>query len=243
MSQSPFGSFGFAPGAQLGYRSRQEELTVGQFFNAVYAWMCVGLATTAAVAYGVATYAPQLMNGGVLMVSFVVQLVLVVTISSAVNKVSTPVATVLFVLYSALVGFTFSILFRVYAHATLAAVFLETAGLFGAMSVFGYVTKRDLSRLGSFLFMALIGIVIASLVNMFMHSGMMYWIISYVGIIVFVGLTAVDTQRLKAIALQSGSSPAVASRLAIVGSLTLYLDFINLFIFLLRVMGNNGRRV
>jgi FtsH-binding integral membrane protein len=243
MSQSPFGSFGFAPGAQLGYRSRQEELTVGQFFNAVYAWMCVGLATTAAVAYGVATYAPQLMNGGVLMVSFVVQLVLVVTISSAVNKVSTPVATVLFVLYSALVGFTFSILFRVYAHATLAAVFLETAGLFGAMSVFGYVTKRDLSRLGSFLFMALIGIVIASLVNMFMHSGMMYWIISYVGIIVFVGLTAVDTQRLKAIALQSGSNPAVASRLAIVGSLTLYLDFINLFIFLLRVMGNNGRRV
>jgi FtsH-binding integral membrane protein len=243
MSQSPFGSFGFAPGAQLGYRSRQEELTVGQFFNAVYAWMCVGLATTAAVAYGVATYAPQLMNGGVLMVSFVVQLVLVVTISSAVNKVSTPVATVLFVLYSALVGFTFSILFRVYAHATLAAVFLETAGLFGAMSVFGYVTKRDLSRLGSFLFMALIGIVIASLVNMFMHSGMMYWIISYVGIIVFVGLTAVDTQRLKAIALQSGSNPAVASRLAIVGSLTLYLDFIKLFIFLLRVMGNNGRRV
>ena len=242
MSQNPFGSFGFAPGAQLGYRSREQELSVGQFFNAVYAWMCVGLATTAAVAYGVYAYAPQLMTPGVGIISFLVQLVLVVTISRAVNRVSTSAATALFVLSSALVGVTFSALFAVYAHLTLATVFLETAGLFGAMSLFGYVTKRDLSRLRSFLYMAILGIINASLVNMFTHSRTLDWIVSYAGILIFVGLTAADTQRLKTIAMQTGSNPAVASRLAIVGSLRLYLDFINLFMFLLQVMGGNGRR-
>ena len=242
MSQMPFGSYGFSAGSTLGYRSREEELSVGQFFNMVYAWMCVGLATTAAVAYGVFNYAPQLMTSGVGWVSLIVQMVLVVTISNAVNRVSTPVATGLFILYSALVGVTFSVLFAIYAHVTLGVVFLETAGLFGAMSLFGFVTKRDLSRLGSFLFMALIGLVIASLVNLFVHSSALQWIVSYAGILIFVGLTAFDTQRLKMVALQTRNAPAVASRLAIVGSLTLYLDFINLFIFMLQVMGGGNRR-
>ena len=242
MSRSPFGSSGLAPGTSLGYRSREEELSVGQFFNAVYAWMCVGLATTAAVAYGVYAYAPQLMSRGIGLGAFLVAFVLAMVIGSAVNRVSTPVATGLFVVYSALMGLALSVLFVVYAHTTIAVVFVETAGLFGAMSVFGYVTKRDLSRLGSLLFMALFGIIIASLVNMFTRSTALQWIISYVGIAVFVGLTAVDTQRLKAIALQAGRTPGVAGRQAIVGSLTLYLDFINIFMFLLQIMGGNGRR-
>ncbi len=240
MSQMPFGSYGFSP--TVGYRSREEELTVGQFFNSVYAWMCVGLATTAAVAFYVAHAAPQLMTGGVAMVCIILQLVLVVTISNAVQRVAAPLATLLFVLYSALVGVTFSVLFKVYANVTLGTVFLETAGVFGAMSIFGYVTKRDLSRLGSFLFMALIGLVLASIVNIFVHSSMMQTIVSYAGILIFVGLTAVDTQRLKGIALQTSNNRSMASRLAIVGSLMLYLDFINLFLFMLQVMGGNGRR-
>ncbi len=243
MSQAPFGSFGFSPGSTVGYRSRQEELSVGQFFNTVYAWMCVGLGVTAAVAYGISAFAPQLMfNRGLGLISLVVQLVLVVTISSAVNRVSTPVATALFVVYAALVGVSFSILFAIYAHVTLAVVFLETAGLFGAMSVYGFATKRDLSRLGSFLFMALLGIIIATFVNFFLHSPGLYWIVSYAGILIFVGLTAVDTQRLKQVAIQYAGDPAMASRLAIRGSLQLYLDFINLFIFLLQVMGGGSRR-
>ena len=242
MSMSPNGSFGFAPGARLDYRSREQEMTVGRFFNAVYAWMCVGLLTTAFVAFGVAHYAPQLMTRGIGFGSLIVQLVLVVTISSAVNRVSTPVATVLFVLYSALVGVTFSILFRVYAGMTLATVFVETAGLFGAMSVYGFVTKRDLTRLGSFLFMALIGLIIASVVNAFVGSPAMYYLISYAGILIFVGLTAYDTQRLRAIAMQTQGNTAVAQRQAIVGSLTLYLDFINLFLFMLQAMGGGNRR-
>ncbi len=240
MAQMPFGSFGI--GAQLNYRSREEELSVGQFFNMVYAWMCVGLGVTAAVAYGVATYAPQLMfNRGLLLGSMIVQLVLVVSISGAINRIPTALATALFVLYAALVGVTFSVLFAIYAHVTLGVVFLETAGLFGAMSVYGFVTKRDLTRLGSFLFMALIGLVIASVVNAFLRSPALYWVVSYAGILLFVGLTAFDTQRLKQIAVSTGHNPALASRLAINGSLTLYLDFINLFIFMLRVMGG-GRR-
>jgi FtsH-binding integral membrane protein len=236
----PFGSFGLSP--TIGYRSREEELSVGQFFNMVYAWMCVGLATTAAVAYGVFHFAPQLMTGGVAMVCLVLQLVLVVTIGSAVQRVSAPLATALFVLYSALVGVTFSVLFAVYAHVTLATVFLETAGVFGAMSVFGFVTQRDLSRLGSFLFMALIGLIIASVVNFFVHSSAMQMIVGYAGILIFTGLTAVDTQRLKVVARQSNGNRAVASRLAIVGSLMLYLDFINLFLFMLQVMTGSSRR-
>ena len=241
MSQSPFG-FGPSFGTRLDYRSREEELTVGHFFNTVYAWMCVGLATTAAVAYGVAYFAPQLMTSGVGWIALILQLVLVVTISNAVQRVSTPVATLLFVLYSALVGVTFSVLFYVYSHVTLGVVFAETAGVFGAMSVYGFVTKRDLTRIGSFLFMALIGLIIAMVVNFFVHSSMMQYVISVVGILIFVGLTAFDTQRLKAIAMQTSQNPTVAGRYAIVGSLTLYLDFINLFIFMLQVFGGGGNR-
>ena len=120
------------------------------------------------------------------------------------------------------------------------STFIVTAGTFGAMSVYGYVTKRDLTSLGSILFMALIGLIIASLVNIFMHSSMMQWIISLVGVVVFAGLTAYDTQKLKMIAMATQNDARMASRLAISGALALYLDFLNLFLLMLRLM--NDRR-
>ena len=131
-----------------------------------------------------------------------------------------------------------SVLFFAYSLPTLGSTFIVTAGTFGATSLYGYVTKRDLTRLGSLLFMALIGLVIASFVNIFMHSSALYWLVSSAGVLIFVGLTAFDTQRLKIMAMQNAGNPAMASRLAIVGSLQLYLDFVNLFIFLLRIMGD-----
>ncbi len=242
MSNYPSGPFGFAPGQTLGYRSREEELTVGQFFNGVYAWMAVGLAVTAAVAFGVANYGSlSFLNMGTFIILFIAQIALVSVISRAVNRIGAGVATALFLLYAALNGVTLSILFLIYTHAALASAFIITAGMFGAMSIYGYITKRDLTRLGSLLFMALIGIIIASLVNMFARNAMMGWIINYAAVIIFVGLIAFDTQRLKAIAIQTSSNAAMSNRMAVVGSLILYLDFINLFIYILRIMNDRRR--
>jgi uncharacterized protein len=169
---------------------------------------------------------------------FIAQLLLVVTISSAIQRISPAAATALFLLYAALNGVTLSVIFWVYTRASLGSVFFITAGTFAATSVYGYTTKRDLSRYGHLLFMALIGIVIASCVNFFMHSAMLYWAVSYIGVILFVGLTAYDTQALRIVASRTAGDPRLSSRMAIVGSLKLYLDFINLFLFLLRIMGN-----
>jgi FtsH-binding integral membrane protein len=234
----------FAQFNQIGYRSVVDEMTLARFFNAVYAWMCVGLAITAIAAYGTYLFGsqvPHLFNRVTQIVLVVISFGLVIAISSAINKISTPVATALFLLYAVVMGVMLSSIFANYSHWALSVAFLETAGAFGAMSLYGMITKRDLSRLGSLLFMALIGIIIASVVNMFLGSPLLYWIISYAGVAIFVGLTAFDTQRLKMIADQTRGDPALASRMAIVGSLTLYLDFLNLFLFILR-MFNGGRR-
>jgi FtsH-binding integral membrane protein len=225
-------------GQRIEYRSREQELTVSQFFNSVYSWMAVGLAITAIVSYSMFTYGSGMLSLGTLIICFIAQLGLVFAITGAINRINTAAATVLFVLYSALMGVTMSILFLVYTKTSMTAVFIETAGMFAATSIYGYVTKRDLSRLGSILFMALIGLIIASVVNMFVASSAMFWIISYGGVIIFVGLTAFDTQRLKVFAIQNVNNPTLANRMAIVGSLMLYLDFINLFMFLLRIMGD-----
>jgi hypothetical protein len=223
----------------LGYATPADEMTISSFFNAVYAWMAAGLALTGVVAYAVASGVfPIPLTLGTFVVLVVVQLLLVVTISGAINRIGPAAATALFLLYAALNGVTLSVIFLVYAHSTLTSAFLVSAGTFGAMSVYGYTTRRDLTRLGSLLFAALLGIVIASVVNMFMHSPMLYWLISYGGVILFIALTAYDTQKLKLIAIQTASNPRMASRMAIVGSLQLYLDFINLFLFILRIMGN-----
>lgn len=204
----------------------------------VYAWMGAGLAITAIMAL-VTLSSPQLLQAiaGNRMIFFglmIGQLALVFTLSGAVNRLSEFSATAIFIAYSALNGVTLSILALVYTANSIASTFVITAGMFGAMSIYGYATKRDLTSWGSFLFMGLIGVVIASIVNIFVGSSQVSWVISGLGVIVFTGLTAYDTWKIKELAAQgiSGRKPAI------LGALTLYLDFINLFIMLLRFTGN-----
>lgn len=238
MSQypSPFG----AP-REFDYdESRVSSATIARFFNAVYAWMAAGLALTAVVAWWVSTQ-PQLVamiHGPAMFILFLVLIGLVIGVSGAINRISATTATVLFMLYAALNGLFLSGIFLVYAHASIAAAFLVTAGTFGVVSLYGFVTKTDLTRLGGILIMALIGLIIASIVNIFFASSALYWAITYIGVLIFVGLTAYDTQKLKMIAIQTESSPELAARLSIVGALALYLDFLNLFLMMLRLMGN-----
>ena len=216
--------------------------TIVRFFNAVYAWMAAGLALTALVAWWVSTQ-PELMrrvfSGPVWIGLIIAELALVWVISAATEKLNAAAATALFLLYSALNGLTLSVILLAYSHATLGSAFLITAGMFGGMSLFGFVTKRDLSGLGSLLFMALIGLVIASFVSIFWRNDMLTTIINYAGVLIFTGLTAYDTQRLKAVALATAHDARAAARYSVNGALTLYLDFINLFLFMLRFMGSS----
>jgi FtsH-binding integral membrane protein len=240
MSQYP-NPFSDARSAPLGYESRADSVTLVQFFNSVYAWMASGVALSAVVAWWVSTQ-PQVMRqvfaGPMLLVLFLVEIGLVMAISWAVNKISAGVATAMFMLYSALNGLTLSVIFLVYTNASLVTTFGVTAGTFAAMSIYGFVTKRDLTRFGSLLFMALIGLILATIVNIFWANSTLYWIITYAGVLIFVALTAYDTQMLKMIAIQTADNPALAARYAIVGALRLYLDFINLFLLLLRILGD-----
>lgn len=204
----------------------------------VYAWMGVGLAITAFMAL-VTLSSPAILNaitGNRLLFYGLLfgELALVFTLSGAIDRLSTTTATLLFTAYSALNGVTLSILALVYTANSIASTFVITAGMFGAMSIYGYVTRRDLTSWGSFLFMGLIGVLIASVVNIFVGSSAVSWVISGIGVIVFTGLTAYDTWKIKAMAAQGteGRKPAI------LGALTLYLDFINLFLMLLRFTGN-----
>lgn len=212
------------------------------FFQKVYLWMTVGLATTAVASFFMLTSssAQQLIFGNHLAFYGLIfaELGLVVALSAAINRISAGTATLMFLAYSALNGITFAAIFLVYTQSSIASTFLVTAGTFAAMSMYGYATKRDLTGFGSFLFMGLIGIVIASLVNMFLHNAMIYWITSYLGVFIFVGLTAYDTQKIKRIGQAGFASEEHQRKSAILGALTLYLDFINLFLMLLRIMGN-----
>jgi FtsH-binding integral membrane protein len=214
---------------------------VARFMNNVYAWMAAGLALTAVVAWWVASqgaYFRTIFNPGTLIVLFLAEIGLVMAISYAVNRISAGVATALFLLYAAINGLTFSVIFMVYRLGDIGVAFAITAGMFGGMSLIGYVTKMDLSSFRGFFIMGLIGLIIASVVNIFMHSSALYWLITYAGVALFLGLTAYDTQKLKEIAYATEGNPAMANRLAISGALALYLDFINLFLMILRIMGN-----
>jgi FtsH-binding integral membrane protein len=151
---------------------------------------------------------------------------------------SSNMAIGLFLLYSVLNGMTLSVLLIAYTGASVASTFFITAGMFGAMSVYGYTTKQDLSSWGNLLFMALIGLILASVVNIYLQSSGLYWLINYIGVLVFVGLTAYDTQKIKQIAAQVIVESEEGRKVAILGALTLYLDFINMFIFMLRILGN-----
>ena len=215
---------------------------VQTIISQVYLLMTIGLVITAIVAAAVAGN-PQLMVdifGGTpwLMIGlFVVQIGLVIALTAAVAKMSPGVATALFVAYSALNGVTMSVIFMVYTDASITTTFFITAAMFGVMSVFGFVTKRDLTKMGNLLIMALIGFVIASLVNMFLQSSGLYWLLTFGGIVIFVGLIAWDTQRIKQMAMTGVADGRTRTAIAILGALRLYLDFINLFLLLLRLFG------
>jgi FtsH-binding integral membrane protein len=205
-----------------------------------YRWMTLGLATTGVVALGVA-HSPAvleaLVTNRILFYALLFgQLGLVVAFSSAATRVSSGAAAAMFFAYAALTGVTFSTLFLIYTASSIAATFFITAGAFAGLSFFGAVTKADLGPIGRFGFFALIGIILASMVNLFLHSSGLDWIITFAGVLIFAGLTAYDTQKLKEL---FSSGDAVAN-LPLVGALTLYLDFVNMFLFLLRIFG--GRR-
>ena len=164
---------------------------------------------------------------------------LVVAISGAINRLSITTATLLFILYSVINGATLSVIFLAYTLTSIANVFFITAGTFGVMAFLGYTTKKDLTSLGRMMFIGLIGIIIATIVNLFLGSSMLNMIVSYVGVVIFVGLTAYDSQKIKHMLYEADSMDEGAQKLALLGSLTLYLDFINLFLMLLRIFGGN----
>lgn len=220
--------------------------TVARSFLAnVFSWMAIALAITAFTSYYVANneaifkylYNP---NGGTTILGFIVMLSpigFVLAMSFAFNKMSVSTITLLFGAFSILMGMSLSFIFRIYVPSSIYLTFGVTAGMFGVMAVTGYTTKVDLSKFGSIMMMGLVGIIIASLVNMFLRSGTLDYIISFIGVLVFTGLTAYDVQKLKRIGngLTYGSDST--KKLTIIGALTLYLDFINLFLFLLRFLG------
>lgn len=225
--------------------SVDEQLSMSSAFpvlmRKVYVWMTLALVITGFTAYGVAT------SPGVLQLIFgnkilfwgmiIAELALVIGVSAAINRLSLTTATLMFILYSVINGASFSSIFLIYTASSIATVFFITAGTFGVMALIGYTTKTDLTSIGKYLFMALIGLIIATLVNMFIKSEGFTYILSYIGVLIFVGLTAYDSQKIKQMLLQAPDAGEGAQKLALLGALTLYLDFINLFIYLLRIFG------
>ena len=213
------------------------------YMSKVYLWMTAGLCTTALTAWIVAHtefMALLTTNALVPIILFVAEIGLVIAISAAIHKMSAQTATALFLLFSLVNGVTFSTIFMVYTTSSIANAFLATAGTFLATSIYGSVTKRDLTGLGSFLFMGLIGLIIASVVNLFLESSMMDFVISAIGVLIFTLYTAYDTQKLRQFGMDAPMNDGTAvQRGAILGALTLYLDFINLFLYLLRFFGGN----
>lgn len=224
---------------------RDRELLLSRAFPAlmrkVYVWMTLALIITGITAYGVATSPGLLMaimtNKMLLLGIIVAEFALVIGLSAAIHKMSLATATLMFVVYSVLNGLMLSSIFVVFTMSSIAQVFFITAGTFAVMAFVGYTTKKDLTSMGKMLFMALIGLVIATVVNMFMRSSGLDLIISYVGVLVFVGLTAYDSQKIKQMLIDAEDTGETTQKLALLGSLTLYLDFINLFLYLLRIFG------
>lgn len=210
----------------------------------VYLWMTLALAVTGLTSLYVAS-SPDLVQSifasrGTFWLLVIAELALVFILSARIMKMSFSTAGIMFALYSVLNGVTMSFIFIAYTSTSIATAFFVTAGMFAAMSFIGFVTKKDLSSFGSFFTMALIGLIIASVVNIFLNSSVMYWIITYVGVLLFVGLTAYDTQKIKQMLIEYGDEVNDSTqKLALIGSLSLYLDFINLFLYILRLFGNN----
>lgn len=225
----------FSPHYELEKRS-------SSFMAGVYGWMSSALAITAGTAYYVATtpaiFTYLYTHREIMLGLIFVQFALVLAITFLLNRISFVTALVLFLLYAATLGITLSSIFYVYTESSIITTFLTTAGMFGAMSLYGYVTEADLTTVGSMSKMVLIGLVIGMLVNMFLRSAQFDYILSGVGVVVFVLLTAYDTQKIKQIGSAMVADQEMVSKITLVGALTLYLDFINLFLFLLRFMGN-----
>jgi uncharacterized protein len=212
---------------------------VSAFLGAVYRWMCAGLAITAVTAWYVAS-SPQLAltiatNRPVFWALVIAQLGIVFALSARVDRMAPSTASLLFIVYSSLTGVTLSLILLVYTGASVATTFLVASGMFATMAIYGTLTHRNLQGVGQFLFMGLIGMILASLVNLFWQNDGLQFVISFIGVIVFTGLTAYDAQRLRAMAL--ASSDGRTGSYAVVGALALYLDFINLFLMMLRFMG------
>ena len=213
---------------------------VTTFLRSVYGWMCAGLGITAVTAWLIAA-SPALVftiasNRPLFWVLAIAQLGIVFALSARVDRMAASTASLLFIAYSALTGVTLSFVLLAFTGESVATTFMVTAGMFGGLALYGTVTKRSLAGFGHFLFMGLIGLVLASLVGMFWHNDGLQFVISFIGVIVFTGLAAYDAQRLKAMALSMPGGQT--SAYAIVGALALYLDFVNLFLFLLRFLGN-----
>ena len=227
------------------YPKTRTQVLVNNFVISVYNWMCIGLALTGFIAFYVAhneTMMRMVFGNKILFFGLIIaELALVFTISSRVHRMSASTATFLFVLYSALTGVTLSFIFLAYAKTSIVSTFFICSATFLASSIYAWTTKRDLTSLGGFFMMGLIGIIIASLVNLFIRSSGMSMIIGYIGVFVFIGLTAYDTQKLKDMARSQpdGLDSGVIRKGAIVGALSLYLDFINLFLMLLRIFGGS----
>lgn len=218
------------------------QLARQSFLTSVFGWMFLGLGLTAGIAAYVAASTDMLGyledNPFVYIGMFVGMIGLVIAISAGINKISYSVAVFLFALFAAVNGFIFAAVLETYTSASIAAAFFTSAGMFGGMAAYGYVTKRDLSSLGSILFMGLIGVIIGSVVNIFWANSILYWFVTFAGVLVFCGLTAYDMQKIKTIG-ESGLEGDAARKASILGALSLYLDFINLFLFMLRIFGSS----
>jgi FtsH-binding integral membrane protein len=221
----------------VAYRSKE-----ATFITKVYGWMTVGLVITAVVALYTAGNEAMLQfiygRPFVLIGLILAEFALVIGLGAAIGRMSAPVAAAMFLIYSAINGLTLSAVFIVYQLGSIGTVFFITAGTFGTMSIVGWVTRKDLTGIGNLCIMGLVGVILASVANWFLQSSALYWAITYIGIAVFVGLIAYDTQKLKILGAQLGySNSALARKAAILGALSLYLDFVNLFLLLLRLFG------
>jgi FtsH-binding integral membrane protein len=219
----------------------EQQLKQQAFVTRVYGWMAGGLALTALIAAYVAssrTLIEAVVTNRLIFYGLIgAELILVFGLSAAINRLTPAMALGGFLLYAAINGVTLSVIFLVYTAESLGTTFLISAAMFGSMALFGTVTKRDLTAVGSFMFMGLIGVIIASFVNFFLHSEAVYWITSYFGVFIFIGLTAYDAQKIKRIGADAMLSAEDSGRASVMGALALYLDFINMFLFLLRLFG------
>ena len=229
---------------QVEERAQSSALSFPALMSKVYLWMTLALVVTGMTAYYVAS-TPAILyaivsNQIAFWGLFIGDLVLVFVLSSRIMSLSFVTASLMFVIYSIMNGVFFSFILLAYTEQSIATTFLITAGTFGAMSLFGFVTKRDLSAMGRILFMLLIGLIIATVVNIFMKAEGLTLILNYAGVVIFVGLTAYDTQSIKQMLQEHGDKEG-AEKIALLGSLSLYLDFINLFIYLLRFFGESRK--